>query len=504
MKILTAEQIRQADAHTIAHEPITSIELMERAARTFTRWFERQFPDKGRQVFVFCGPGNNGGDGLAIARMLIREFYDVKTWVLEISPKKSDDFRINFKNLKKQRRPLASLKKDDPFPDLPKGAIVVDAIFGSGLNRPVEGYWAEFINWLNGQPVTRVSVDIPSGMFADAPTTGAAVRADYTFTFEVPKLAFLFPENNGYVGNWTCESIQLDAGFIAGLETPWHFVAPEMVQAMLRQRRKYAHKGTFGHALLVTGSYGKVGAGILAARACLRSGAGLVTIHAPRCAYQILQIAIPEAMVMVDEGELFIQQTKYDFSRFSAVGIGPGIGTADATALALRAMLEQAGQPLVLDADALNLLAKNPKFWEHVPQNSILTPHPKEFERLFGKTADSFERNDLQREMARKHKVFIILKGAYTCTATPDGTCYFNSTGNPGMATGGSGDVLTGMLTGLLAQGYSPLETCVLGVYLHGLAGDLAADELQQEALLASDIISHIGLAFIKLRSDES
>ncbi len=504
MKILTAEQIRQADAYTIAHEPITSIELMERAARTFTKWFERQFPHKDRPVVVFCGPGNNGGDGLAIARMLIREFYDVKTWVLEISPKKSEDFRINYKNLKKQRRPLLTLKKDDPFPQVPKGAIVIDAIFGSGLNRPVEDYWARFIHWLNTQPVTRVSVDIPSGLFADAPTTGVAVKADFTFTFEAPKLAFLFPENNEYVGNWTCESIQLDADFIAGLETPWHFVTQEMVQSMLRKRRKYAHKGTFGHALLVAGSYGKVGAAILAARACLRSGAGLVTIHAPRCAYQILQIAFPEAMVMVDEGERFISQTHFDFSRFSAVGIGPGLGTDTATSLALRAMLTQASHPLVLDADALNLLARNPDFWQNVPQNSILTPHPKEFERLFGKTSDSFERNALQREMAQKHQVFIVLKGAYTCTATPQGTCYFNATGNPGMATGGSGDVLTGMLTGLLAQGYSPFETCLLGVYLHGLAGDLAAEELQQEALLASDIITHIGRAFLKLRSDES
>lgn len=504
MKILTSEQIRQADAYTIAHEPITSIELMERAARIFVRWFERQFPDKSKRVVVFCGPGNNGGDGLAIARMLIREFYDVKTWVLEISPKKSEDFRINFRNLKKQRRPLATIKKDDPFPVLPAGAIVIDAIFGSGLNRPVEGYWAELISWLNEQPVVRVAVDVPSGLMTDGPTTGVAVKAHYTFTFEVPKLAFVFPENNDYVGNWVCESIQLDAKFIDSLQTPWNLVTPEMVRSILRPRRKYDHKGTFGHALLVAGSYGRVGAAILAARACLRSGTGLVTIHAPRSAYQILQIACPEAMVVVDEGELAIRQTSFDFSRYTALGVGPGLGTSEDVSVALKALLMTAQQPLVLDADALNILASHPQLWEYVPENSILTPHPKEFERLFGKTTNSFERNDLQRAMARKHKVYIVLKGAYTCTATPEGICYFNSTGNPGMATAGSGDVLTGMLTGLLAQGYPPLETCLLGVYLHGLAGDLAAAEQQQEALVASDIINHIGRAFYQPRSDES
>ncbi|GIV32127.1 MAG: bifunctional NAD(P)H-hydrate repair enzyme [Saprospiraceae bacterium] len=504
MKILSAEQIRQWDAYTMEHEPITSVELMERAARVFTRWFERRFPDKSKTVHIFCGPGNNGGDGLAIARMLSREFYEVQTWILEISPKKSEDFTINYKNLKRLRRLLSSIHEGDPFPELAAGSIAIDAIFGSGLNRPVKGYWATLIEWLNEQPVTRVAVDIPSGLFADRPAQGAVVKAHYTLTFEVPKLSFLFAENYPFVGQWYCESIQLHPDFLQQVDTPNHFVDRPLVKPLLRQRKKHDHKGTFGHALLISGSFGKVGAAILAAKACLRSGAGLVTIHAPACAYEILQIAFPEAMVSIDEGRQHISQTNFDFSRYNAVGIGPGLGTHPETAAALKAILERCSGPVVLDADALNLIASHPDLWKVVPPHSILTPHPKEFERLFGPTANSYDRLDLQRKKAGEHNVFIVLKGAYTCTATPEGSAYFNSTGNPGMATGGSGDVLTGMLTGMLAQGYSPFETCLLGVYLHGLAGDLAARDLQQEALLASDIIAYIGRAFTQLRRNES
>jgi len=306
------------------------------------------------------------------------------------------------------------------------------------------------------------------------------------------------------VGEWEFGSIGLNSGFIKKEKTPWHLLDFGEVAPLLHHRRKYDHKGTFGHALLVAGGYGKVGAAILAAKACLCSGAGLITVHAPKCAYEILQISFPEAMVSVDEHEFSISSIHEDLSRYTAIGTGCGIGTNQLAMHALEELLENAETPLVLDADALNLLAGNQHMLSNIPKNSILTPHPKEFERMFGKTKDSFERNSLQRKKASEFGIFLFLKGANTSVACPDGNCYFNSTGNPGMATGGSGDVLTGILTGLLTQGYSSHDASLLGVFLHGLAGDLAAEDLQHEALLASDIIRYIGQAFKKLRDYES
>lgn len=501
MKIFTVDQIRRLDKYTIEQEPVPSIELMERASRTFSQWFEKEFPDKHRKVFVFSGPGNNGGDGLAIARMLSRDYYDVKAFLLRIGDSLSEDCASNYKNLRKYRScPFEEIPENGKMPKLPGDAVIIDAIFGSGLSREIKGYWAEFIEYLNEQPATRVSVDIPSGMFADQPTTGVSVLADFTFSFEMPKLGFFFPENQHRVGSWSYASIGLHPGFIEKEETPWHLLNRSMIKPMVRSRKKYDHKGTFGHALLVAGSYGKIGAAILATRACLRSGAGLVTVHSPKCGYEILQIAIPEAMVSVDEDPHTVTNVYETLEKYKAVAIGCGIGTSDPTAEALAGLLEAANQPLVLDADALNLLAGHPDFFQLIPRNSILTPHPKEFERMFGETANSFERSELQRKKAGELGVYLVLKGAHTAIASPEGCIYFNTTGNPGMATGGSGDVLTGMLAGLLSQGYSPFETCLLGVYLHGLAGDLAAHDLQQEALLASDITDHLGKAFISLK----
>ena len=501
MKIFTVEQIRRLDKYTIEQEPVPSIELMERASRTFFQWFEKQFPDKHRKIFVFAGPGNNGGDGLAIARMLSRDFYDVKAYLLRIGDKLSEDCASNFKNLKKYRScPFEEIEKGGKMPVLPAGSIVIDAIFGSGLSRNTGGYWADFFEHLNRQPVTRVSVDIPSGMFAGRPTTGVSILADFTFSFEMPKLGFFFAENLHRVGEWSFDTIGLHPDFIKNEDSPWSLVDRKMAKPMVRRRKKYDHKGTFGHALLVAGSYGKIGAAILAARACLRSGAGLLTVHAPKCGYEILQIAIPEAMVSVDENHDAVTKVYEDLSKYQAVAIGCGLGTSEPAARALAELLASANQPVVLDADALNLLAGHPDFFKLIPKHSILTPHPKEFERLFGETKNSFERNELQRQKAQELGIYLLLKGAHTATACPDGHCYFNSTGNPGMATGGSGDVLTGILAGLLAQGYSPFETCLLGVYLHGLAGDLAARDLQQEALLASDITDHLGKAFVSLK----
>ena len=502
MKILLANQIRELDEYTIRHEPIASIDLMERASHVFVNWFTKIFPDRKHPVHVFCGPGNNGGDGLAIARLLSQDHYSVKAYLLEIGQTRSEDCQANLdKLLKKRCCPLLQLITGAPLPELEKGDIVIDAIFGSGLSRPVEGYWANLINHLNQQPTTRVAVDIPSGMFADESTDGISIHADYSFSFEMPKLGFFFPENEERVGEWSFASIGLHRSFIENESTPFHLTKKEEVQDLLRRRNKFSHKGNFGHALLIAGSQGKIGAAVLSARAIMRSGAGLLTIHSPGCGYSILQTTVPEAMLSTDDNERIVSEVPGDLSKYNAIGIGPGIGTDRVTAKALEEILDQAKVPLVIDADALNIISTNSSLLKKIPQNSILTPHPKEFERLFGKSANGFERNQLQRQVAEKMGVIIVLKGANTAVALPDGTCHFNTTGNPGMATGGSGDVLTGVITGLLAQGYPAPEAAVFGVYLHGLAGDLAALEFGQEAMIANDVIEKLGQAYLALRS---
>lgn len=500
MKILSASQIQALDEHTIAHEPIASIDLMERASLVFTEWFVEKFPDTDRPVCIFCGIGNNGGDGLATARLLHQRFYNVTVFLCKISEHTSLDFRINLERLPRhQGVAVIEIHKGDLMPEIEPGAIVVDAVFGSGLNRPVEGYWAELIEHLNQSATRRVAIDIPSGMFADRPTSGACFRADNTLTFELPKLAFLFPENQERAGEWEYRTIGLDQTFIGKTETPFHYIDKTATRALLRRRRKYDHKGIFGHALLIMGSYGKMGAAVLAARACLRSGSGLTTVHIPRCGYEIMQTTVPEAMVSIDRHELFFSEMP-PLDHYRAIGLGCGIDQENATIEAVAKLIQTADKPLIIDADGLNILSQHKELFKNIPENSILTPHPKEFERLFGATANDFERNALQREKAQELGVCIVLKGANTCIAASDGACYFNSTGNPGMATGGSGDVLTGIITGLAAQGYASVEAAILGVYLHGLAGDLAAREVGQEALIAGDLVEYLGKAFGKLR----
>ena len=504
MKILSVNQVRQFDAYTIKNEPISSLDLMERASRAFVTWFSAKFPVPSRPVFVCCGPGNNGGDGLVIARLLSQQHYDVKVFLAKNDATLSPDCQTNLERLLNERCcPLEEIDPAADFPILEDGAVLIDALFGSGLSRPIDGFWKNLIDHLNRLNMTKVAVDIPSGMFADQVTTGHSFLADFTFTFEVPKLGFLFPENSNRVGDWEVGSIGLHGEFLEKVETPSVLIGPKDIRPLLPTRQKYAHKGTFGHALLVAGAYGTVGAALLSARAILRSGAGLVSVHAPKCAYTILQMGFPEAMVSVDKHDFVVTNLPANLTKYNAIGIGCGLGTNILTLPALEKLLEKSTAPLVLDADALNLLAQHRKVMKKIPKRSILTPHPKEFERLFGKSSNSFERNQLQREKAKELGIYIILKGAHTCIASPEGYCYFNTTGNPGMATGGSGDVLTGILTGLLSQGIQEKDAALLGVYLHGLAGDLARKAVQQEALLASDIIDHLGQAFERVRSEE-
>lgn len=498
MKIPSAAQIRELDAYTISHEPIASIDLMERAAATFVSWFKEQFPHQysPTPVYIFCGPGNNGGDGLAIARMLHNAFYEVQVFVCKLSANLSADFQTNLNKLPDFKSiPLTEISAGDPLPSLPASGILIDALLGTGATRPFEPYWANLVDQLNQYSGTKISVDLPSGLNADASTTDPTFCADYTFSFEFPKLAFMLPENEKRVGEWTAASIGLHAAGIAAINSNNYYLEQKDLQACLKNRNRHAHKGLFGHALLIAGSQGMMGAALLSGRALLRSGTGLLTIHAPACGYPILQMGLPEAMVSTDRHQFNFSEAP-ELAKYSAVGVGCGLGHKDFSVRAMDELLGSIGQkPLVLDADALNIIAAQ-NWQQRIPRGAILSPHPKEFSRLFGDAPDDFARLELQREMAVKYGLYLIRKGAHTAIALPDGNIWFNSTGNPGMATAGSGDVLTGILTGLLAQGYSAEQSCQLGVYLHGLAGDIAAQKLGHEALLASDIVAQIGAAF--------
>ena len=496
MKIFTSIQTKQIDQYTIDNEPITSIDLMERASLVFVDWFVKYFPDTDRLVHLLCGTGNNGGDGLAVGRLLYRRFYNVKITCCKISEETSGDFQINLKRLPDFNAiPVSELYKNSSFPEFKENTVIIDAIFGSGLNRIVDGYWADFFNHLNNSGNSIVSIDIPSGLFADQNTTGHSIHADYTFSFEYPKLAFFFPQNLEIVGHWFYNTIGLHKTALGKIEAHNFYIDQKMAKSLLRKRKKFDHKGTFGHTLIVGGSYGKMGAVVLSVKAALRSGAGLVTCLVPKCGYEIMQISCPEAMVLMDENQHYISDIP-DIGKYRAVGMGIGLDTTPATLGALKKLLATTTLPLVLDADALNLVAHNKTLLRQIPENSILTPHPKEFERLFGKGDNNFDTNELQRKMAQQYRIFIVLKGANTCIATPDGYCYFNSTGSPALATGGSGDVLTGMITGLLAQGYTPKNAAILGVYLHGKTGELAAKEQQsEESVIAGDLVNCIGKA---------
>jgi hydroxyethylthiazole kinase-like uncharacterized protein yjeF len=501
MKILSAEQIRELDAYTIAQTPIASLDLMEQAAATFARAYESLFPERERPAVFLAGMGNNGGDAFAVARLLSQRGYSVSIHWCQAGGRGTPDLLANVERLpRRQGIHTGKLHAGDPLPNIDSQAVLVDGLFGAGLNRPVEGYWAELLRHCNAMPNTRVAIDIPSGLFADQPTRGAAFQAHFTLSFQTPKLAFFFAENQDIVGEWRVLPIGLHAGKLAEMDTPCQTLEADMIAPLIRPRKRHDHKGIFGHVLLIAGARGTAGAAVLATRAALRAGVGLATAHAPKCAYEILQASVPEAMVSVDCHDAQWSEVPA-LDRYQAVGVGCGVGQQQCTMEALTALLERIRSPIVLDADALNLMGRHKELLERLPLGAILTPHPKEFERLFGATPDSFARLTLARRQAQASRIVLILKGAYTLIACPDGACYFNTTGNPGMASAGSGDVLTGVLAALLAQGYAPRQAALAGVYLHGLAGDLAAAELGQESMLAGDITHYLGKAFSQLKN---
>jgi NAD(P)H-hydrate epimerase len=500
LKIFPVERIREADAYTIAHEPISSLHLMERAAIACFRWIEKM-ADTDRQFKIVCGTGNNGGDGLVIARLLHGRGYKVELYIVRYSKEVSADFEANFDRLADMPGLIINeVYEQEPEIELGEDDIIIDAILGSGLSRPLSGLLARVVEQINRSNALIIAIDMPSGLFADKPVNPQSpiVRADYTLTFQFPKTALLVPENEGFTGKWMLLDIGLHEDFIDDVDCEKMLIEKQDCISLHRKRSKFAHKGNFGHALLIAGKTGSFGAAILSSGACLRSGVGLLTAHVPGDGFLIMQSAVPEAMVSIDPGDrCFSTLPKLD--AYNAIGVGPGLGLATETQAALKLLIQQASHPLVLDADALNILAENKTWLAFLPPGTILTPHQKEFERLTSKTENHFDRLELLRAFAIRFKLNVILKGAYSALATPEGNLYFNPTGNPGMATGGSGDVLTGIILGLLSSGYPARAACILGMWVHGKAGDIAARRLGYEALLAGDIVDNLGEAFKKL-----
>jgi NAD(P)H-hydrate epimerase len=512
MKILTASQIRNWDKFTIDNEPISSFDLMLRASEKWLSFFEKITKKQKKNTYlILAGLGNNGGDALNIARFLAlknNKQYTIKVWVIWHSDKFSEDFAKARYLLEKECPDIEILDVSErtTLPPIPKNVIIIDGILGTGISKPVKGWLELFFEQINNLKQKKVyAIDMPSGLNADKTTEGAVLKANTVITFQAPKLAFFMPENQFYFDEWFCIDINLHTHFPELNAIQYEIILNNSLQKFIKKRPKFSHKGTFGHSLLVGGAYGKTGAILLAGKACLRSGTGLLTIHSAKSSHLILQTALPEAMFSGDEDDKNISIISTDvLEKITAIGIGCGLGTNPITKQWLKDFLMQNYEnqkPLVLDADALNIIAMSgEEMWQYIPKNTILTPHPKEFERLIQETwHNDFEKLEKLKDFAEKTQCIVILKGANTMIATPEKSIYFNTTGNPSMAKGGSGDVLTGILTALLAQKYTPLQASLLGVYWHGTAGDLGVIKKGELSLLPSDLIDFLGKAWKKL-----
>ena len=502
MKILTSTQFKELDKYTIEHEPVSSIDLMERAAKALTQEIMKRW-DKTTRIIAFAGPGNNGGDALAVSRLLHHAGYAVHTYLFNITGRLSNDCLANKKRLENlSGLSFTEISSQFSFPELNKEDVIIDGLFGTGLNKPLEGGYAGLVKRINACPATTVSIDMPSGLMGEDNSSNnpaAIIRADLTLTIQLPKLAFFFPENQPYIGEVQAIDIRLSQEGLKAIDCSVTLMEEQEICKLFRPRSPFAHKGSMGHALLVSGQYGMAGATVLAAKACLRSGVGKLTVHTPDMNNNILQCSVPEAILSHDISDMIVSKAIGTYN-YDALAIGPGLGTHEETAEAVRTFIRNHPGEMVLDADALNILAAHPEWKADIPQDAILTPHPKELDNLVGTSQDSYSRLSKARELAIKLQLYVVLKGHYTMICTPTGRVFINPTGNAGMATAGSGDVLTGILTALLAQGYPAGEACRLGVYLHGLAGDIACEEWGEEGMVASDIIKAIPRAFKRLK----
>ncbi len=503
MKIFTAAQIHELDNYTISHEPIKSIDLMERAAKAITHAIMDEWTDR-TPVVVFAGPGNNGGDALAVARMLAEANYKVSVYLFNIHDKLSAECAANKQRLIDGKRiaHFTEITLNFDPPELTADILVVDGLFGSGLNKPLVGGFATLVKYINQCPVKVVSIDVPSGLMCEDNSYNIhsnIIRANLTLTLQHKKLCMMLADCQKYIGRLRVLDIRLSQEYIHKTETICSILEEQDIRKLMRPRNDFAHKGSMGNALIVAGSYGMAGAAVLATRACLRSGVGKVTVHTPQSNYLVMQTAVPEAVLQMDHEDAYFSES-VDSSDYNALGIGPGIGQIENTAIALIGQIRRTTCPIVIDADALNILANHQAWMQQLPAGIILTPHPKEFDRMAGCASNNdYERLVRAQQMAEHIKGYIILKGHHSALCMPNGHIVFNSTGNSGMATAGSGDVLTGILTALLARGYDKASACQLGMFVHGLAGDLAAKAVGKESLVASDIINFLPKAFIML-----
>jgi hydroxyethylthiazole kinase-like uncharacterized protein yjeF len=498
LPLLISKQIREADAYTIAHEPISSVDLMERASKAFVGWFINHFQDKRKSISVYCGTGNNGGDGLAIARLLNDHGYNlINIKITRFSDKASDDFNANLKRVDEIK--VTEITPGENQPD-EQCDLIIDAMLGSGLNKPLAGDYKHLVEYLNSLKKTVVAVDVPTGFFTDGeiPKDAVILKSEITITFQQPKINFLLPESGPYINCCEVVKIGLSEEFISSANTPYLYVQEEDVRGMIKHRHRFSNKGTYGHALVIAGKDETMGAALLSASACAHAGAGLTTACIPQSGLTALNTYMPELMAILRTDG---QTPKIEWDKFSAIAVGPGLGKdADALKL-LKAILKNYNKPLVVDADALNLLSENKTLLKKLPAGSILTPHMKEFDRLFGEHTNWWQRLQTAQEKAKELNLIIVLKNDYTITATPDGKLYFNSTSNAAMATGGMGDVLTGVIASLLAQKYSPQESCILGVYIHGKAGDELALPNRMNVTLPGKIIQQLPITMAKLKA---
>jgi hydroxyethylthiazole kinase-like uncharacterized protein yjeF len=498
LPLLTASQIRDADAYTIANEPISSVDLMERASKAFVGWFINHFPDKRQAISIYCGTGNNGGDGLVIARMLCEHKYtSLVIKIARFSQKSTDDFNTHLSRLVQAGLSFTELKPGVPIPP-ENSTILIDALLGSGLNKPLSGDYEQLATYINALGKTVVAVDVPTGFFSDGeiPPDAVVIKADLVITFQQPKINFLLPESAPYIKCWEAVDIGIDKAFAQSLNPPYQFIEETDIKKLLKPRHRFSNKGTYGHALIVAGQAQTMGAALLCSSACAYTGSGLTTACIPESGLIALNTYMPEIMAVLRKGN---ELPDIDWDKFNTMGIGPGLGKDESSLALLTDIFDHYTQPVVIDADALNILADNKAMWAKIPEGSILTPHMKEFDRLFGKHANWWQRVQSCMEQAKQHHIYIVLKNDYTMVATPDGKVYFNPTSNAAMASGGMGDVLTGVITSLLAQNYTPEEACIVGVYIHGKAGDELALPNRMNVVLPTQLAARLPVTMAKL-----